>query len=241
VGLVLVVPSPASAATIVGSTGTPIDVNYPNTENRVWVQDVQAGEGGSEYTVTAPGVITSWSSMANDVPNRTQKLLITRNANADTTWDVVARDVLRTLVTPSVLNVFTGLHIPVAAGDQLALYSPAAQPGAGHATSAIYTNNPSTNVARSLTGAEPGASFTVSGTPEPNTLLNAAAAVEPDADGDAFGDETQDLCPTNAAVQVACPVLTANPVLTAKKCPKGKRLKKVKGKKKCVKKKRKKK
>jgi hypothetical protein len=237
VGLVLAVPSPAPAATIVGSTGTPIDVNYPNTENRVWVQDVQAGEGGSEYTVTAPGVITSWSSMANAVPNRTQKLLITRNANADATWDVVARDVLRTLVTPSVLNVFTGLHLPVAAGDQLALYSPAAQPGPGGATSAIYTKNPSTNVARSLTGAEPGASFTVSGTPEANTRLNAAAAVEPDADGDTFGDETQDLCPTNAAVQVACPV----PSVTAKKCPKGKRLKKVKGKKKCVKKKRKKK
>ena len=176
--------------------------------------------------------------MANAVPNRTQKLLITRNANADTTWDVVGRDVLRTLVTPSALNVFTGLHIPVAAGDQIALYSPAGQPGPGHATSAIYTDNPSTNVARSVTGAEPGASFTVSGTPEPNTLLNAAATVEPDADGDTFGDETQDLCPTNAALQVACPVV---PVLTAKKCPKGKRLKKVKGKKKCVKKKRKKK
>jgi hypothetical protein len=29
--------------------------------------------------------------------------------------------------------------------------------------------------------------------------------VEPDADGDTFGDETQDLCPTDASTQGACP------------------------------------
>ena len=29
--------------------------------------------------------------------------------------------------------------------------------------------------------------------------------VEPDTDGDTFGDETQDLCPTDASTQSACP------------------------------------
>jgi hypothetical protein len=31
------------------------------------------------------------------------------------------------------------------------------------------------------------------------------AVLEADADGDGYGDESQDACPTNAAVQVACP------------------------------------
>jgi hypothetical protein len=34
-----------------------------------------------------------------------------------------------------------------------------------------------------------------------------AAVIEPDADGDGYGDETQDLCPQDAAVQTACPLV----------------------------------
>jgi hypothetical protein len=41
-----------------------------------------------------------------------------------------------------------------------------------------------------------------------------AAVIEPDADGDGYGDETQDKCPQSAAVQAECPlvVLDAYPV-----------------------------
>ena len=49
-------------------------------------------------------------------------------------------------------------------------------------------------------------------------LLNLAATVEPDADHDTFGDETQDQCPTNAATQGPCPVTPAK----KKKCKKKK-------------------
>ena len=35
-----------------------------------------------------------------------------------------------------------------------------------------------------------------------------SAVLEPDADHDGFGDETQDKCPQSAATQAACPVLT---------------------------------
>lgn len=45
-------------------------------------------------------------------------------------------------------------------------------------------------------------------------LIN--ADVEPDADGDGFGDESQDLCPTDRALQTACPD-TTKPVVTALK------------------------
>ena len=40
---------------------------------------------------------------------------------------------------------------------------------------------------------------------QPNWELELEATVEPDADHDGFGDETQDLCPTNASTQAACP------------------------------------
>jgi hypothetical protein len=35
--------------------------------------------------------------------------------------------------------------------------------------------------------------------------LNLKAVVEPDVDGDGFGDETQDLCPRDLAIHTACP------------------------------------
>jgi hypothetical protein len=51
--------------------------------------------------------------------------------------------------------------------------------------------------------------------------MYAQADVEPDADRDGFGDETQDQCPSEAATQGAC----VKPAGTAKKCKKKKRKK----------------
>lgn len=208
----------APAATIVGTTGTPDDI-FGYVDNRVYVQDVQAGEGGDLYRVSSPGILTSWSSMANGVPNRTQKLLITRNPEADASWEVVARDELRTLTTPNVLNTFL-VRIPVVAGDQIALYSPNLQPG--DLTSAVYNDAPASgHTARYLEGAEPGSSFTTAAAVG-NTLLNVSATVEADSDGDGFGDETQDLCPAQAALQAACPVKSTKKCKKRKKKGKGK-------------------
>ncbi|HYG96770.1 MAG TPA: hypothetical protein VD741_06635 [Solirubrobacterales bacterium] len=41
--------------------------------------------------------------------------------------------------------------------------------------------------------------------------------VEPDADNDGFGDETQDQCPQSAAVQSPCPVIALSSSATAQK------------------------
>jgi hypothetical protein len=46
----------------------------------------------------------------------------------------------------------------------------------------------------------------------------AVAVLEPDADNDGFGDETQDQCPQSASAQVACPVVTLS---TTKQVRKG--------------------
>jgi hypothetical protein len=43
------------------------------------------------------------------------------------------------------------------------------------------------------------------------------AKIEPDVDGDGYGDETQDKCPQSAAYQTACPVVTISSLPTAGK------------------------
>ena len=41
-----------------------------------------------------------------------------------------------------------------------------------------------------------------------------SATVEPDVDGDGFGDETQEKCPRSRAIQTECPPVTLDSVLT---------------------------
>ena len=58
--------------------------------------------------------------------------------------------------------------------------------------------------------------------PNPMRRANIAATLEPDADGDGFGDETQDACPTSAATNNDC----APPAATITNGPKDKTQKK---------------
>ncbi|HEX8690132.1 MAG TPA: hypothetical protein VF729_07800 [Solirubrobacterales bacterium] len=44
--------------------------------------------------------------------------------------------------------------------------------------------------------------------PAENLIAAVSVVVEPDVDGDGFGDETQDKCPQSAAVQIDCPPIT---------------------------------
>ncbi len=60
-----------------------------------------------------------------------------------------------------------------------------------------------------------------------NTEVLVQGTVEPDADGDGFGDETQDLCPTQTATQGNCPATpplgpTGQRAAALKKCKKKK-------------------
>jgi hypothetical protein len=51
-----------------------------------------------------------------------------------------------------------------------------------------------------------------------NNPILVQGTVESDADGDGFGDDTQDLCPTNSSTHGSCP--PAPPPQTKKKCKK---------------------
>jgi hypothetical protein len=78
----------------------------------------------------------------------------------------------------------------------------------------------------------PGAMGT--GLARPGTCLLEQADVEPDADHDGFGDETQDECPSNAATQAACPAAAVTPTPTRhRKCKKRRHKRAAIAKKKC--------
>lgn len=106
-------------------------------------------------------------------------------------------------------------RIPVAAGDRLGI----SQTMTG--SSMIVVTN--------LTYGSPGAGETDYWSSPPALGVTAApnhsdlnrellinADVEPDADSDGYGDETQDLCPSNPAIQIACPATAPSPADTVK-------------------------
>ena len=93
-------------------------------------------------------------------------------------------------------------RIPVLAGDRLGFFSPSSfgaiicEEGSGTGVVGVYEGSGS-----------PGASVTFASIPVSDLRVPVSAVIEPDADNDGFGDETQDACPQSAAVQVPCPVV----------------------------------
>jgi hypothetical protein len=130
------------------------------------------------------------------------------------------------------------LQLNIRAGEQIGLFLPDGQPGGQSMCG--FSSNDQGDVIRdnSPLGGEPPLGASV-GYPnnEQGLRVNAQAVVEPDADADGFGDETQDQCPTNADTTGACPAVappavTGQPAAALKKCKK----KSKKARKKCRKK-----
>lgn len=191
------------------------------SENQPYVQRQLAA--GTAYSPNASGVITSWSAHASATAGRTLKLLVLR-PSAGTQFVVAQKDEVRALSQLSQVNTFTGMHLPIAVGDRLGLFVPPGQPLADGDCGFL------TGMAADLTVYPPGfgeppvgASVDFSSS-DATVRLNASAVVEPDADGDGFGDETQDACPGNAATQQPCD--TTAPDTTITKGPKDKTKKK---------------
>ena len=195
----LAVPAPALAATVIGeATGSGTQIC---TTNYTWVQDATAS-GSPSYTVPAGGgVITSWShTVSSDTPaGATMRLKVFRRTGAHT-YLTVGHSAVETL-TSADLRVFA-TRIGVQAGDLLGLRT------GGTEGTDCYRTGQSGDVAEQqvtpgLPDLEVGATFT-SGSPN-EFVLNTAAVVEPDADRDVFGDETQDRCVGTAGAANGCP------------------------------------
>jgi hypothetical protein len=198
---------PAMAAETIGQTAPPASTGACDT-NATYVQDsVFSGAG---YAATTSGVITSWSTYAGSTAT-TMKLVVLRpNPSAGSSHYVPqAKDLLRNISPLSQLDTFTGLHLAIAAGDSIGVYVPA---GGSYCLS--YSVGAG-EVYHHVIGDPAIGSDSFFNNVQSAGVMNASAVIEPDADGDRYGDETQDGCPGNGAVTGACPVVLAVPLAPA--------------------------
>lgn len=239
----------ASGAQQIGMTMVPSTIpispmnclkeDVPQFNTATLIQYQRQDGGTPAYTVPAGGgVVTSWAHTAPGFVGfaNTAALQILRPLGG--AQFQVAGQSSEALILPGYNSFPT--RIPVQSGDFLGLSvehpgntafcQEAAPPGnEGDRTREIDGTGDSANAKPS-----PPLGSTLDFGPaiEQMARLDVAAIVEPDADHDGFGDETQD--PDHGA---GAPPAAAPPVAAPKKCKKGRKLRKGK----CVKKKKKKK
>jgi hypothetical protein len=141
---------------------------------------------------TSPGVVTSWKvQSAPFLEPQTMVLKVIRETGGE--YEVIAESAPEAVVEKP--HQFS-TRIPVPAGVSFGVTStksfPSCQAASGD-TVAFFA------------GGGPVGSKAKPGEVRTELLLSLAAVVEPDVDGDGYGDETQDLCPQSAATQGACP------------------------------------
>jgi hypothetical protein len=195
----------ASAATEFGSNCT-ATAAAPNLT--VWQTSLPTGPLPGAAPIS--GVITKWkTSLTNEVTfGVPQQLKVLHPIGSPSQVKVVAETAQTNVVAGA--NVFD-VRLPVSAGDVLGLSGTTEIGG-------LFCNsgNPGDRVAAAL--GNPTLGSTVSATEEAEKLqLAAAAVIEPDADNDGYGDETQDKCPQSASTQSPCPVVTLSASAVAKK------------------------
>jgi hemolysin type calcium-binding protein len=190
-------PATASAAATVGQVFAP--TNATNT-NESAVQDTVSS--GNSYVVPPPGgVLTSWSHQADLAAPNMQLALRVFTKQADPNFTPIAESELKPIVAGQ-LNSFP-TRIPVSGGELIGFRSFTAAntifPSVG------ATGNAGDRYALKSAALSPLGS-SVAYTPFTQSRLDISAVLEADADGDGFGDETQDGCSTNAQTSGPCPV-----------------------------------
>lgn len=192
-----VMAAPAQAATTIGETGN----TGSNCTANIMVQQGVTAPGSPSYTVPARGVITSWSYAAAALADQI-KLKVVRPAGGND-FTVVAETPVATMTPNTVNNIPT--RLPVLAGDTIAIH--VGTNGAGCAHNAPTQPGDRVHGCAACDPA-PGTNYTSVQLAGTDFRANVAATVEPDADQDGFGDESQDQCPTDPSAQGACPVPT---------------------------------
>jgi hypothetical protein len=184
-----------SASVTVGQNGTAGTISMCGVMASVlYVQDAVAS--GAPYTTPA-GVVTSWTVVVPSGPGTTVKLKTVHEGPADTyTIQRSSEAVELAAIGP---NTFIS-HIPVAAGDAVALWA------VSHSgvPCAFTTGQAGDRLGGFLLGTEPRPGESYPFVFNSGSRLNVSATVEPDADGDGFGDVTQDQCPAHAGSSGDC-------------------------------------
>jgi hypothetical protein len=176
----------ASASTTVGQLFTPTITNCdPFTLIMTGVA------AGNSYTVPSPGVITSWSWQDGGLAVGGLKLKVGRSPDG-VNFTIVGEAVAGPQSANSVNTYLT--QIPVLAGDKIGVYEGGGQCGSLGTPSDTYA----------FTTVDVPANTTAPFVSDDGAKIPVAATVEPDADNDGFGDETQDKCPSDASNHGPC-------------------------------------
>ena len=195
--------APIGAVTIgrVAPTGTSACV-----DGYVWFQAFQDPVNPT-YRTPYAGVVTSVSYFANANPDVKIQAAFLVATPTDFVYTIAQKSATLSVV-PSQLNTFP-VRIPVQVGEFLSLRTVA---GGARCIAPGGTID-------QITAAPVADTATTFGPPTLSNLhqfVNISAVVEPDIDGDGYGDVSQDGCPTLAAVHDPCPA----PVTTITKAPK---------------------
>lgn len=189
-------PASAVGATTIGETSAAAPVLC--SSDFTWIQ---AATGSASPTYAAPpgsAVITSWSHHA--AGGGYMLRLKTFRALGPNFYRVVGESVVEPLTAPG-LHIFP-TRISVEGGDLIGFRT------RGGGLSACYQNGVVGDTIRNSDVGDPdpaigdAVSFPFGISP---SRLNLAATIEPDADHDGYGDETQDQCPSDATTQGPCP------------------------------------
>lgn len=150
----------------------------------------------SALSLTAPlsGVVTSWkvnSGVSEGVP---EQMRVLQPTGAPNQFLTVGESTEQTVVQGT--NVFP-TRISVQAGDHFGVF--------GTVQDVVFCGgaDPGDTAGFFLISAAVGSAHTF--TPTTNVRIAMIAVIEPDKDGDGYGDETQDKCPQSAAYQGECP------------------------------------
>ena len=164
--------SSAGAGVTIGETFVPAGGDDYCTANYTWL---------TQYATPSPGVITSWSFQADSTPPQLKFKAGHPAGGSD--FAVIGESTPKT-PAPDSLNTYTDIRISVQAGDVIGLY-------VGTRGDCLRMS-PAHTIFYKLGDQLPGT--TVPFTTYPGWQLDVSAVLEPDADQDGFGDETQDRC-----------------------------------------------
>jgi hypothetical protein len=196
-GVLALAPSSAGAAVTIGETFTPGGTTDCNN-GFSWIGDPSPAPPAAQYSAPSDGVITSWSFEAGATGTPAVRLKVYRRTGVTEEFVTVGR-ASHEHPFPGVTNTYE-TRVPVKAGDLIGIFGsgstfPCIRTMAGYGVHTQFGDSPvgTTDTYVSIASVQ----------------LDIAATLEPDADGDGFGDETQDKCPADPAVQAAagaCPV-----------------------------------
>jgi hypothetical protein len=199
----LVGVAPASAATVFGSGCAANNV----ADGAIWISTGHAPTSPLPVTAPISGVLTEWSvntdlnvesegKLAGEFPRIYQQRLVVVRAEGAGSFKVIGEAEGGSLGLKG-SNTYPA-RISIQAGDYLGI--------AGNPYAAFCeTKDEADLFADSVGGTPVGSTFKTEAAK--GLQVPITARVEPDVDGDGYGDETQDQCPQSAAYQTACPVV----------------------------------